>query len=421
MTFSYGFYNSVDGDRMYNAEQFSDFFNGIVNDGVFQSVGTAFTATASGLGLVLGAGRAWFNGTWSLNDDELFIEALPSSTLNHRVDSLVLTVDPRISNRENRLEWVEGTPSASPVAPTLAPPVGVFQYTILDLRRNRDATTVTQANITSRVGSSLCPFATFALQTVEQFNNLTYKRSLVRGNNLGTVMTPAQKAAIIDGSFTGMYLGDYWRVAGVNWRIVDFNYWYDQEGATAANASARITANHVVIVPDDTKALFANIRPFTTTRKATNCGWAHSGPALNRLGVIANAAMANLGSNVLRRKTRIPTPFAPTRFAMNQEVLTLSASPMTEQMVHGSRNLGLPFSTNDTKQLALYKLDERWLWKGHRDGQVAARQPFWMMNQYTMENWTCYHDWGGASAHNPTTAADGASHEIKAVFGLTGL
>lgn len=67
--------------------------------------------------------------------------------------------------------------------------------------------------------------------------------SIYRGKNLGTSVTAAQWAAIADGSFTDLYIGDYWVIDGVNYRIAAFDY-YLNSGDTSC------TTHHVVIVPD---------------------------------------------------------------------------------------------------------------------------------------------------------------------------
>lgn len=68
-------------------------------------------------------------------------------------------------------------------------------------------------------------------------------RMIFRGKNLGSAPTPQQLAAIRDGSFTDLYLGDYWVNGGITYRIADFNYW-SNSGDTA------FTKPHLVIVPD---------------------------------------------------------------------------------------------------------------------------------------------------------------------------
>lgn len=84
--------------------------------------------------------------------------------------------------------------------------------------------------------------ALFAM--LDGFAPVELRRVIFRGKNLGTALTAVQKAAIKDGSFKGMFLGDYWSIGGRIWRIVDMDYWYNC-GDTA------FTSHHLVIMPDE--------------------------------------------------------------------------------------------------------------------------------------------------------------------------
>lgn len=84
--------------------------------------------------------------------------------------------------------------------------------------------------------------ALFAM--LDGFAPVELRRVLFRGKNLGTALTAVQKAAIKNGSFKGMFLGDYWSIGGRIWRIVDMDYWYNC-GDTA------FTSHHLVIMPDE--------------------------------------------------------------------------------------------------------------------------------------------------------------------------
>lgn len=68
-------------------------------------------------------------------------------------------------------------------------------------------------------------------------------RNTYRGKNLGSSVTAAQKAAIQNGSFDGLFIGDYWTIGGVKWLIADMDYWYNC-GDTA------FTKHHLVIIPE---------------------------------------------------------------------------------------------------------------------------------------------------------------------------
>lgn len=67
--------------------------------------------------------------------------------------------------------------------------------------------------------------------------------SIYRGKNLGSSVTAAQWAAIADGSFADLYIGDYWTIGGVNWRIAAFDYYLN-------SGNTDLTTHHAVIVPD---------------------------------------------------------------------------------------------------------------------------------------------------------------------------
>ena len=69
-------------------------------------------------------------------------------------------------------------------------------------------------------------------------------RNIFRGKYLGSSVTAAQKAAIKAGTFDDLYVGDYWTIGGVNWRIVDINYWM-------RCGDTDFTTPHLVIMPDN--------------------------------------------------------------------------------------------------------------------------------------------------------------------------
>jgi len=75
-------------------------------------------------------------------------------------------------------------------------------------------------------------------------DNAGAHNSIYRGKYLGSEVTTEQYNAISNGNFEDLYIGDYWTIGGVNYRIAAFNYYYNA-GDTA------LTNNHVTLVPDD--------------------------------------------------------------------------------------------------------------------------------------------------------------------------
>ena len=110
MSVTYGFYDSLNGDRKYSALQMSSLFDGLIIDGVFASIGTAFAVKATtGQTLNVGIGKAWFNHTWTLNDSILPLEAPDSETLLNRIDAVVIEVDSTDSVRANSIKITKAT------------------------------------------------------------------------------------------------------------------------------------------------------------------------------------------------------------------------------------------------------------------------------------------------------------------------
>lgn len=75
------------------------------------------------------------------------------------------------------------------------------------------------------------------------------KKIMYRCKNLGSVVTPAQYKSISDGTFDDLFIGDYWVINGINWRIIDIDYYYGL-------GDVACTTHHLVIMPD--KAIMTN-------------------------------------------------------------------------------------------------------------------------------------------------------------------
>lgn len=167
MSVSSGFFNSLNGDRKYNAAQMSAIFDGLIIDGVFASIGTAFAVKAAGgLTVNVGVGKAWFDHTWTVNDSILPMTAPEAEVLLDRIDAVVLEVNGMESVRENTIKFVKGNPSSAPSRPTLTNEGNVHQYPLCYIYRKYGTAVINQADITPMVGTESTPFVTGILQTV---------------------------------------------------------------------------------------------------------------------------------------------------------------------------------------------------------------------------------------------------------------
>lgn len=251
MSVTFGFYNSVNHDRRYNALQMSSIFDGIIKDGIFMSIGTALVVKASsGMTVNVGEGRAWFDHTWTLNDSELPVKLEASELILNRIDTIVLDVDHQDSVRANSIIAIKGTPATNPVAPTLVRSTDHNQYPLCNIYVKAGVTEITQSNITNLVGTGSCPFITGILDTIdiedlvsqweaqwtEFYNAQTLDMQLTadewkkQWNDWFTVQTATATGAMED------WMRD---------RQADFDYWWSQiqavlDGDVAANLAQRV-------------------------------------------------------------------------------------------------------------------------------------------------------------------------------------
>lgn len=169
MALTYGFYNSIEGDRVYDAIQFGRIFDGIIKDGVYATYekGMMVIASSNPGEVIIQPGRAWFNHTWSYNDANVIFEAPAPEVLLERYDALVLEINEELSSRENSYKWVTGTPSSRPERPTLTNTTTIHQYPLCYVHRYPETTMIYTRDITNMIGTSECPFATGVLEGID--------------------------------------------------------------------------------------------------------------------------------------------------------------------------------------------------------------------------------------------------------------
>lgn len=168
MSVTYGFYNSINGDRKYNALEMSSIFDGIIVDGVYMSIGDALAVNqSSGMTVTIGEGRAWFDHTWTLNDSPYPITLDASDVLLNRIDAIVLEVNANTTVRANSFKIVKGTPATNPAKPTMIKGELLNQHPLAYITVGKGVTSITQANIENAIGTSDCPYVTGVLKGMD--------------------------------------------------------------------------------------------------------------------------------------------------------------------------------------------------------------------------------------------------------------
>lgn len=238
MSVTSGFFNSIDDDRLYDANQMSSIFDGIINDGVFGNIGTVFAVTEVGDTTVsVGAGRAWFNSAWLLNDAPLALSLDLSEVLLNRIDAIVIEINHTVQVRSGSIKIIKGTPSSSAQRPVMVNTQYVHQYPLAFIERRAASTVITQSDITNMVGTSECPYVTAILE-VTNIDHL-----VAQWQSQWNDWTTAEKAEF-----------DAW-IASLQGIIGD---------DALANLSAQIyRMNHVLLVELKANAWVGTVAPFS--------------------------------------------------------------------------------------------------------------------------------------------------------------
>lgn len=231
-------------------------------------------------------------------------------------------------------------------------------------------------------------FANFRAKAVEGteakiapllFSNAGAHNAIYRGKSLGSTVTTAQYAAIKAGTFDDLYIGDYWTIGGVNYRIAAFDYYLN-------SGDTNCTTHHVVIVPDTCL--------YNAQMHNTSSGSWESGAANTTAGGYVGSDMYE--SNLEQAKTTIKSAFSghvlKHRIYLTNAVANGRASGgawcdsevdlMCEQMVYGS-GIFSPVSDGsnvpsnyrvEKSQLSLFQ---------HEPSRICNRATWWLRDVIT--------------------------------------
>lgn len=206
MTYTSGFFNSVNHDRTYDADTFGSMFDGVINDGVFRTWGKGMVVSAvGGMTVAVGTGRAWFNHTWTVVTADERMNLAAASPSMPRIDSVVLRVDKSTPVRRNQIYIKQGQASGSPSRPFLANTSTVREYVLADIRVNNGATAISQSNITNQIGRDT-PFVELVNNTFDSANLIKQWESqfqdFIRKSTLDPKVLSPISNATIDQMFT---------------------------------------------------------------------------------------------------------------------------------------------------------------------------------------------------------------------------
>lgn len=251
---------------------------------------------------------------------------------------------------------------------------------------------------TKQIDASELPFALMDLA------NVGMHRMLFRGKNLGSSITPEQKTAIQNGTFEDLWLGDYWVMGGVKWRIADFDYWYNC-------GDSAFTSHHLVIVPD------SSLYDAKMNNSSTTAG-GYVGSAMYKTNLAqAKSTISSLFSDsVLSHREYLITTVSsgyPSSGSWTDSTVDL----MNEMMVFGgymytpsgNGTIKVKRYTSSAKQLALFMVAPMFI-HSNSDG---ARTSYWLRDIANSTAFVCVSNYGAPQDTSATVESG-----VRPVFAI---
>lgn len=165
---SYGFFNSLNDDRLYNAETFNTYFEGLISDsGVFKNITDELEVVPnSGLDILVNSGKAIVNHHWVKLTASESLTLTTAHNLFARYDAVTLRWN--ANTRDVTLQVVTGTPASSPVKPEPERDTMVYEIVLAYILVPANAVSVTSANIyDQRDNTSVCGYITGLVDQVD--------------------------------------------------------------------------------------------------------------------------------------------------------------------------------------------------------------------------------------------------------------
>lgn len=167
MSLTYGFFNSLDGDRVYTAENVNTMFEGLISNGVYANFQDAFKVNAAGgLNITVGTGRAVVGNRWVKNDAAITLTLNAAHVTLNRYTKICLRAD--TGTRTVSLLAVDGENGSSPVKPAPVRTSTQYDAVLAYVYVPAGASVITASQIQdTRADTSVCGFVASLVQQLD--------------------------------------------------------------------------------------------------------------------------------------------------------------------------------------------------------------------------------------------------------------
>lgn len=174
MALTYGFFDSVGGDRKYSADDISNYFLKLISNGVFATPSNAMQVQpSSGMTVQVTAGWAFINCKWLNNSAPYLLTCDAADVALRRIDRVVLKLDPSVNARNISMYIKKGTPAASGATPPSLTRTegGIWELSLAQITIPAGTTEITAAHIEDeREDTSVCGLVTGLIDQIDTTN-----------------------------------------------------------------------------------------------------------------------------------------------------------------------------------------------------------------------------------------------------------
>lgn len=160
MAFSYGFFDSINLDRVYTAEDFTGYLSHLICNGILDTYGDCFSMKSNNdLTITIGTGRAWINGHYFCNNSAYTIDL--SSYVNEslaRYVAIGISCDTSDSARLCQLEITAGLAANAPSIPAFINTDEKTYLTLGAVYLSAGTTSISKSNIRDYRNTNKCGY-----------------------------------------------------------------------------------------------------------------------------------------------------------------------------------------------------------------------------------------------------------------------
>lgn len=188
-----GFYDSINHDRLYGADDFSDYFEGLISDGIYAGIGKEFRVFADGstMGVQVDTGRAKILNKYVRNTDVLDIEIDTADSENPRWDAVCVSVNLDEAYRNGYIDVHKGTPAADPQKPDVPDTNAAKLFVLAYVYVPAQATVINAENVNDNRGAANCPYVV-GITGTENIVNVVQEAATNAQSQIDTALSTQQ-------------------------------------------------------------------------------------------------------------------------------------------------------------------------------------------------------------------------------------